>query len=187
MNYAYIRVSCDYQNELRQRKCLERYKIDKWFSEKVSGKDMDRAELQKMLKEAKSGDTIYISDFSRLAQNTYDLLLMAEEFRRRKINLISAKEQFDISTTTGKFLLTIISALNEYEREITLERQKEGIAIAKAQGKFKGGKPKEVDLDLFHENFSAYLSEDITKTEFAEKLGVSRPTLNKLIKKYLEE
>lgn len=170
------------QNEQRQIECLKAYGIDKWFSEKISGKDMNRPQLQELLKIASSGDTIYISDFSRLARNTYDLLLMTDEFQRRGINLISVRECIDISTPLGKLAMTMISAVSEFERQITFENQQEGIAIAKAQGKYRGGKEKRVDEEIFEKSYAELIAGKVTKSEFAKRLGVSRPTLDKLIK-----
>ena len=92
MKYAYIRVSTQTQNEERQRVCLEKYDIDRWFCDKASGANMDRPELRKLLDLAVTGDEIYICDFSRLARNTYDLLLMTDEFTRRGIRLVSDKK-----------------------------------------------------------------------------------------------
>ena len=138
MNIAYVRVSTIEQNEERQIKALEIYNIDKWFIEKVSGKDMKRPELINMLDFAREGDNIYIHDLSRLARSTSDLLNIVETLNKKKINLISNKECIDTSTATGKLMLTMIGAINEFERQNLKERQAEGIEIAKAKGKYKG-------------------------------------------------
>lgn len=116
MNIVYVRVSTIEQNEERQIKALEIYNIDKWFIEKVSGKDMKRPELISMLDFAREGDNIYIHDLSRLARSTSDLLNIVETLNKKKINLISNKECIDTSTATGKLMLTMIGAINEFER-----------------------------------------------------------------------
>ena len=130
-NLAYVRVSTAEQNEARQIEALQNYKIDKWFQEKVPGKNADRPELKRMLEYAREGDTIYIHDFSRLARNTKDLLEITEELERKGIALVSYMEKIDSSTATGKLMLTMIAAIAEFERQNLLERQREGIAIAK--------------------------------------------------------
>lgn len=181
MKVGYVRVSTIDQNEARQIEGLKKYGIDKWYVEKISGKNTDRPELQKMLSEVSEGDTIYIHDFSRLSRSTKDLLSIVETLNENGIHLVSNKENLDTSTATGKLMLTMIAAINEFERTNLLERQAEGIAIAKANGTYKGGHPKNVDDTLFNDNLNKYNSGVITKSQFAENIGVSRPTLNKLL------
>lgn len=182
MKVAYVRVSTIEQNEARQVEALEKKGIDKWYIEKVSGKDTNRPKLQEMLEYVREGDTIYIHDFSRLARSTKDLLEIIEKLNNKKVHLISNKENLDTSTPTGKLMLTMIGAINEFERQNLLERQREGIAIAKEQGKFKGGQVKRISDDEFQEALEEYKCRKISKTGFAEKLNISRPTLNKLLK-----
>lgn len=182
MKIAYIRVSSVDQNEARQVESLKKYNIEKWFTEKISAKDTNRPELQKMIEFAREDDTIYIHDFSRLARSTADLLNLVETFKAKGITLVSNKENIDTSTPTGKLMLTMIGAINEFERANLLERQREGIAIAKREGKYKGRKPKQIkDFDVF---YNEYLRREINKVEFAKKINVSRVTLDKLIKEY---
>ncbi len=182
LKVAYVRVSTVEQNEARQVEALEKRGIDKWYIEKVSGKDTNRPKLKEMLEYVREGDTIYIHDFSRLARSTKDLLEIIEKLNNKKVHLISNKENLDTSTPTGKLMLTMIGAINEFERQNLLERQREGIAIAKEQGKFKGGQVKAIDEQLFNETFEEYKSRKINKTQMADKLKISRPTLDKLLK-----
>ena len=94
----------------------------------------------------------------------------------------SLKEgSIDTTTPTGKLVYSIFSSLAEFERENIRQRQAEGIAIAKSKGIYKGGKPKNIDDTLFSDNLSKYQSGIITKSQFAKNIGVSRPTLNKLL------
>lgn len=184
MNIAYVRVSTVEQNEQRQLEGLKKYNIDKWFTEKVSAKNTNRPKLKEMLEFARDGDTIYIHDFSRLARSTKDLLNIVEQLNNKGIHLVSNKENIDSSTPTGKLMLTMIGAINEFERTNLLERQREGIAIAKEHGKYKGRKEiKITDLE-FEQQYNKYLSRQINKTELAKLFDVSRPTLNKLIDEY---
>lgn len=183
MRLAYIRVSTIEQNEQRQIEAMKQYNIEKWFIEKVSAKDTNRPKLQELLDFAREGDTVHIHDFSRLARSTKDLLDIVELFNDNGIILISNKENIDTSTPTGKLMLTMIGAINEFERTNLLERQKEGIAIAKREKKYKGRKP--VTLPDFEHQYSRYLKREIaSKTELAKILNISRPTLNKLINEY---
>ena len=108
--------------------------------EKVSAKDINRPELQSMLDYIREDDTIYIKDFSRLARSTKDLLDIVDILNKKGVKLVSLKENLDSMTSTGKLMLTMIGAIYEFERANLLERQKEGIAIAKREGKYKGRK-----------------------------------------------
>ena len=179
---AYVRVSTAEQNEARQIEALKKHNIDKWFTEKVSGKNMNRPQLEAMLDYVREGDTVYIHDFSRLARSTKDLLTIVEKLQNKKVHLVSNKENLDTSTPTGKLMLTMIAAINEFERENLLERQREGVAIAKEQGKFKGGQVKRIDDKTFTEAYERYQRRELTKTQLAAELKISRPTLDKLIK-----
>lgn len=179
---AYVRVSTAEQNEARQIEALNKHNIDKLFTEKVSGKNMNRPQLEAMLDYVREGDTVYIHDFSRLARSTKDLLTIVEKLQNKKVHLVSNKENLDTSTPTGKLMLTMIAAINEFERENLLERQREGIAIAKEQGKFKGGQVKRIDDKTFTEAYERYQRRELTKTQLAAELKISRPTLDKLIK-----
>lgn len=185
MQIAYIRVSSIDQNEQRQIEAMQRYNIEKWFIEKVSGKDTNRPKLKEMLDFAREGDTIHIHDFSRLARSTKDLLDIVELLNSKRITLISNKENIDSSTPTGKLMLTMIGAINEFERTNLLERQKEGIAIAKREGKYKGRKA--VSIPDFDKHYQRYISREISKSEIAKELNISRPTLDKLIKDYQQQ
>lgn len=181
MNIAYVRVSTVEQNEARQIEALKSFGIDRWYTEKVSAKDTNRQQLQEMLDFAREGDTVYIHDFSRLARSTSDLLNLVETMQAKGITLVSCKENIDTSTPTGKLMLTMIGAINEFERANLLERQREGIAIAKREGKYKGRKPVTIDSDRFDELYARYIRREISKVCMARELGVSRPTLDKLL------
>ena len=182
MRLAYIRVSTIDQNEQRQVEAMQRYNIEKWFIEKVSAKDTNRPKLQELLDFAREGDTIHIHDFSRLARSTKDLLDIVEVLNSKGIILVSNKENIDTSTPTGKLMLTMIGAINEFERTNLLERQREGIAIAKREKKYKGRKA--VTIPNFDEYYQQYLKREINKSDLAKELKISRPTLDKLIKEH---
>lgn len=182
MKVAYVRVSTVEQNEERQIASLEKHNIEKWYTEKVSGKDTNRPKLLEMLDYVREGDTIYIHDFSRLARSTKDLLDIVERMTEKGVHLVSLKENIDTSTPTGKMMLTMIGAINEFERQNLLERQREGIAIAKQKGLYKGRKEITFKAEEFIQAYDEYKSRAITKKELAERLEISRPTLDKIIK-----
>lgn len=184
MKVAYVRVSTVEQNEARQVEALKKHGIDKWYTEKVSGKDTNRPKLKEMLEFIREGDTVYIHDFSRLARSTKDLLDIVEQINAKKAHLVSNKENLDSSTPTGKLMLTMIGAINEFERENLLERQREGIAEAVKAGKYKGR--KEINIDDFGKHYNRYMSREVSKSQLAKELDISRPTLDKLIKEHEE-
>ena len=182
MKVAYIRVSTVEQNTSRQEQALKDYGIEKFFIEKVSGKNMNRPKLQEMLEFVREGDICYCVDFSRMARSCQNLLSICEILQNKGVHLVSLKENFDTSTPQGRLMLTIIAAINAFERENILERQREGIAIAKAEGKYKGRKP--IEVEDFAPHYKDYMSRRATKGQLAKKLHISRPTLNKLFDEY---
>ena len=184
MKCAYVRVSTAEQHEARQVEALEKYGIDKWFTEKVSGKTRHRPQLEMLLDFVREGDTIYVHDFSRLARNTKDLLEIIEELQRKGVTLISNKENLDTSTPTGKLMVTMIAAINEFELDNLHERQREGIEIAKRKGKYAGRKKIKVNKEAWESCRSRYYSRTLSKSKWAKELGISRPTLDKLIEEY---
>lgn len=185
-NIAYVRVSTVEQNEGRQIEMMKTRNIDETFIEKASGKDTDRPQLAAMIKYARSGDTIFIESFSRLARNTMDLLNLIEDMSNKGIKVVSIKEGLDTSTPTGKLMLTMIGAIATFERENLLERQREGIALAKAEGKYKGRRAK-ILPDNFEILYNQYKTREITKTRLAELCVVSRPVMDRLINEYEQQ
>lgn len=180
MKVAYVRVSTIEQNEARQVEALEKFNIEKWYSEKVSGKNTDRKQLRAMLDFVREGDEIYVMDFSRLSRSVTDLLSIVDTLNEKGVRLVSIKENFDTSTATGKLMLTMIGALSEFERLNLLERQREGIAIAKREGKYKGRKKKQ--LDNWDEVVTAWNKKEITAVQASQLLGISRATFYNRVK-----
>jgi DNA invertase Pin-like site-specific DNA recombinase len=117
VNIAYVRVSSADQNTARQLEALKNYNIDKYYEEKISGKDTNRPMLKAMLEFAREGDTVYIESISRLARNTLDFLKIVEQLTEKGIKLISLKESIDTSTPQGKFMLSVFAALSQLERD----------------------------------------------------------------------
>ena len=179
MRIGYVRVSTVDQNEDRQIEGLEKYGIEKWYMEKVSGKNMNREQLQEMLSYIKEGDTVYVHDFSRLARSTKDLLEIVEVLNKKGVHLVSNKENIDTSTPQGKLMVTMLAAIYEFERTNMLERQAEGIEIAKRKNIYKGRKPKNISKEKIIDGFERYKAGLVTKKDLAKEIGVSIPTLNK--------
>lgn len=182
MKLGYVRVSTVEQNESRQLETMKLYGVEKIFSEKISAKNNKRPKLNELLDFAREGDTIYIHDFSRLARNTQDLLNIVELLNTKNIHIVSNKESIDTATPTGKLLLTVIAAINQFERENLRERQMEGIKIAKSKGLYKGRKP--VKIDNFEYHYNRWRNHEISKTALARELGISRQTLYSIFEKY---
>ena len=184
-NIAYIRVSTAEQNEARQKEALQKYNIDRWFIEKASGKDLNRPKLQEMLEYIREDDIVYVEEFSRLGRSTADLLATVQKIEAAGAQFVSLKEQFDTTTPAGRLQMTMMAAIAEFERDMILERQREGIAIAKAAGKYKGR--KEITVPNIGEYYEKYMSRQGSKVSIAAELGISRTTLDKLFKKYVRE
>lgn len=187
MNILYARVSTKEQNEQRQLENIKNYNIEKTFIDKITGKYTDRPELQKMLDYVREGDVVYIHDFSRIARNLKDLLNLVDYLSEKKVKLISIHENFDTSTPTGKLMIQMIGAINEFEVNILHERQMEGIRIAQREGKYTGRKKVNIDLEQWSELYEKYMERKINKAKFAECLGISRPTLDKLLREQIDE
>jgi len=183
MKYGYVRVSSQDQNEARQVEALQKHNLDKVFIEKISGKNTNRPQFQAMMSEVKEGDTIFIHDFSRLARSTTDLLKIVEELQSINVHLVSNKENIDTATPTGKLMLTMIGAINEFERTNLLERQREGVAIAKAAGKYKGRQPNH-DEKLLKKLTKDFVNKEISVKDFMKLTGYTRSNIYYIINKY---
>lgn len=183
MNIGYIRVSTENQNTIRQEVLMDDLNVDKCFIDKVSGKNTDRPELKKLLNFARTGDTIIVESISRFARNTKDLLQLIDLLKEKEIGFISKKENIDTSTPSGKFMLTIFAAVSELERDYILQRQKEGIAIAKKiPGKYTGRKRKScIGFDLIIQQLH---DKKITPTMAIKKLQISKATFYRRLKEY---
>ena len=174
MRVGYARISTEGQQVARQEIILQNLGVERVFVETCSGKTPDRPELKKMLTFIREGDTVVIESISRLARNTKDLLLLVDEFSKRGVAFVSQKENIDTTTPTGKFILTVFGAIAELEREYILQRQAEGIAIAKANGVYKGRKP--LDCPDFDKVYQQVELGKISATEAFRQLNVSKST-----------
>lgn len=184
--YGYARVSTAEQNEARQVEALEAAGIERGniFTDKASGKNTDREGLRKLMNTVKAGDEVFIVSLDRLARSTEDLLRIVRELEKRGVELRSNDKRVDVTTPEGKFFLTMLGAVAEFERSMMLERQREGIAIAKREGKYSKnhGHEKRVDDSMLRGIYEQIKDGSMTKSAAAEKLGITRPTLDRKLK-----
>ena len=180
MKIGYIRVSTREQNTMRQEALMEALGVDEVYIDRMSGKNTNRPELQKMMEYVRKGDTVIVESISRFARNTRDLLELVEQLTVKGVEFVSKKEAIDTTTPTGKFMLTVFGAVAELEREYILQRQREGIAIAKEQGKYKGRKP--VVSPEFKQVIAKWRSGAITAAEAMRMLHMSKSTFYRRIK-----
>ena len=183
MKVAYERVSTSGQSTLRQDVMMHDQKIEKVFTEKISGKDRNRTELQKMLDFVREGDTVVIESISRLARSTRDFLNILDELEKKHVALVSLKEQIDTATPTGRFLVSIFAALAQLEREQILIRQQEGVNAQKAAGTYTGGRPRiQVNKRQFDAVVSRWRSGEISAVRAMEELSLKKSTFYRLTK-----
>lgn len=169
---GYARVSTIEQNEERQIEAFKESNVDKWFLDKLSGKDTKRPEFQKMIEYVREGDILVVTEFSRLARSTVDLLGIVKQLQDKGVQLVSLKENLDTNTPQGRFMLTVFAALAELERETILQRQREGIEVAKKAGKYKGRQPLPFDEKQFRREVSVWRSGDQTAKEIMKHLNM---------------
>lgn len=183
MNIGYVRVSTLEQHEERQKiELTDKANVEKIFLDKLSGKDIDRPQLQAMLEFAREGDTVYVSEFSRLARSTKDLLDIVQQLKEKQVKVISLKESFDTSTPAGELAMTMFAAIATFERKIMLERQREGIALAKAKGKYRGRREKKRPSN-WSILVTKYQCREISSvSELVRICGCSRPTVYKWLR-----
>ena len=175
MKIGYVRVSTEEQNTARQEVLLHELGVDEIFIDKASGKNPDRPELKRMMDYVRKGDTVIVESISRFARNTRDLLELTEQLTAKEVEFVSKKETIDTTTPTGKFMLTVFAAVAELEREYILQRQREGIAIAKQQRRYTGRKPLPVP-DNFESVVSRWKRGEITAREAMKRTGLKPNT-----------
>ena len=180
MKIGYIRVSTQEQNTMRQETLMEALGVDEVYIDRMSGKNTNRPELQKMMEYVRKGDTVIVESISRFARNTRDLLELVEKLTVKGVEFVSKKEAIDTTTPTGKFMLTVFGAVAELEREYILQRQREGIAIAKANGVYKGR--KSLQPPEFEKVTAKWRNGQITAAEAMRQLGMSKSTFYRRVK-----
>ena len=182
MRVFYVCCSTIEQNEARQLKMAEEQNAEKVFVDKASGKNTDRAAFKEMMAFVRADDTVVVESISRIARNTRDLLSIVSELTEKGVEFVSLKENIDTTTPQGRFMLTVFGALAELERENILERQREGIEIAKSEGKYKGRKPIDYDEAQMKALCKKWRTGEITATAAMKELGLKPNTFYRRVK-----
>ena len=180
MTIGYIRISSADQNTARQEVLMQELGVEQVFIDRMSGKDRNRPELARMMEFVREGDTVIVESISRFARNTRDLLELIEQLSAKRVEFVSRKEAIDTSTPTGKFMLTVFGAVAELEREYILQRQREGIAIAKERGIYKGRKP--IERAGFEEVTAIWRRGEITAVEAMRRLDMAASTFYRKVR-----
>lgn len=182
LRIGYVRVSTPEQNVIRQTELMKELDVEKVFIDKASGSNNNRPELIKMINFARDGDTIIVESISRFARNTKHFLNLISMLNEKNVAFVSKKEAIDTKSKAGKFMMTVFAAVAEMEHDYLRERQREGILIAKAQGKYKGRKPKE--MPEFEELLNKTRSGEISVSKAVKKLGTSKSTWHRRVRAY---
>ena len=177
---GYVRVSTIEQNTDRQ---LEGIELDQSFTDKASGKDTSRPQLEALLKFVRQGDLVIVHSMDRLARNLDDLRKIVADLTRRGVQIQFVKESLTFTgedSPMANLMLSVMGAFAEFERALIRERQREGVALAKQRGAYKGRKkvftPPEVEA------LKARVAAGERKTQVACDLGISRETLYKYLR-----
>lgn len=178
MKIGYVRISTTTQNTARQDVLMEQLGVEKVYTDKVSGKNADRPQLRAMMDSLQPGDSVIVESISRFARNTKDLLILADQLTEKGVDFISKKEGFDTNTPAGRLMLTMFGAIAELERAYILDRSREGIAIAKVEGKYSGANHKgrvraQVDAELFESVYISYSEKSVNLEDAARQVGLS--------------
>lgn len=185
MKVGYIRVSTEEQNTARQEVIMQELGVEKVFIEKVSGKTQrGREQLEAMLQFVREGDVVVVESISRIARNTKDLLEIVERLKDKGVSFESRKEQIDTDKPAGQFMLTVFGAMAQLEREYILDRQREGIEIARQNGKYKGRKPIAVDGEKFEEVYGRWKSGEVKGVVAMRELGLKASTFYRRVREY---
>lgn len=194
MIFKYERVSTKKQNVGRQEMILDKLGItfDKAYTDKISGKGIDRPSLNKLKLEVSEGDVIYCESISRLGRNVDDLRGTCDYFKDKGVTVYFVKEGINTDGDGYKFILTILGAVAEMERENTVERVQQGVARCIETGATKTGRwfgreeKKAEDLPKdFKKYYVKMINKELSKVEMAKLLGVGRATLYRWIKLYV--
>ena len=173
--FGYARVSTEQQNLDRQLDMLQKYGVDFIYNEKMTGTKRNRPDLEKLLERLTEGDTVVVESLSRLGRSTKDLIWLMETFNSKGVNLVSLKESIDTTTSTGKLLFTLMSAIAQFERDVIADRTREGLNSARARGR-NGGRPR-TDSEKLRKAIKLYNTQQYSLAEIEDMTGVKRSTL----------
>ena len=173
--YGYARVSTRQQELARQLDLLEKYNCNEVLTEKMTGTKSNRPELNRLKDKLRPGDIVVVESFSRLGRSTKDLIDLVNYFEENNVKLISVKESFDTTTPQGRLMMTVFQAFSQFERDLIVERTKEGLKSARARGR-KGGRPRVATKDIT-KAINLYRIEEYSIKEIGEMTAISRATL----------
>lgn len=188
MRVGYIRVSTTHQNTDRQEDSLEHMNVEKLFIEKASGKDRRRPQLKALMDFVQPGDTVVVHELSRMARSVVDLYDIAKELNEKGVSLESLKEDIDLTSATGKLTFGIMAVMAQFERDLLLERQREGIAAAKARGK-RWGRENVYGTDerQVHDVFTRYHAKKMPFEAASTALGMKKSTFYYRYNKWMDQ
>jgi DNA invertase Pin-like site-specific DNA recombinase len=176
---GYARVSTEGQELTAQLEQLQAVGVDKLFKEKASGVKQDRPQLAAMLDHLREGDTVVICKLDRIARSTKHLLEILETLEVRKVSFKALNINLDTSTPTGKLMLSMLAAIGQFEREMMLERQREGIRIAKDAGSYKGRKPT---ARAKADKVMGLINQGKTKQAVSDEIGIGVASVYRIMK-----
>ena len=187
---GYIRVSSADQNLARQEETLKPYDLDRVFSDKASGKNLERPEFQRMIEFVREGDELYVCSMDRMARNLNDLLTITTRLQEKGVSVHFLKEKIDLdpageTSAMTKLLMSMMGAVAEFERSLIRERQREGIAVAKANGVYKGRSRSVTDEQI--EEIKEMVETGVPMAKAARKVGISRATAYRYLKRNSNE
>jgi len=179
--YGYARVSTQKQELSRQLDLLKEYNCNEILTEKMTGTKSERPELERLKDKLRPGDIVVVESFSRLGRSTKDLIDLVNYFEEHDIKLISNKENFDMSSPQGKLMMTVFQAFSQFERDLIVERTREGLKSARARGR-KGGRPKVKQKDI-ERAMNLYDTEQYSVSEIEDMTKISKATLYRYLRK----
>ena len=187
---GYIRVSSADQNLARQEETLKPYDLDRVFSDKASGKNLERPEFQRMIEFVREGDELFVCSMDRMARNLNDLLTITTRLQEKGVSVHFLKEKIDLdpageTSAMTKLLMSMMGAVAEFERSLIRERQREGIAVAKANGVYKGRSRSVTDEQI--EEIKEMVETGVPMAKAARKVGISRATAYRYLKRNSNE
>ena len=180
MKIGYARVSTHQQRDSlsAQKQALEAHDCEKIYTDHLSGAKTDRPGLQAALEYAREGDSIVVTRLDRLGRSTVDTLRIVQELNDRGITIEALDTDLDTRTPAGRLVLSVLISMAEFERNLSVERTREGLAHARAQGRVGGRRPK---LDETQQQAAlAALASGMSEAQVAQTFGVSRSTITRL-------
>lgn len=185
MQIGYVRINPEENAEELLEKFQTNKNLSRVYWDKISVKEKERPEYDKMMDYLREGDEIIVPEFARFNKTLIELVKTVDLLNERKVQLVSEKEEFNSGTEEGKFKFKVLRSIAEFEKTVIKQRQKEGIAIARASGKYKGYNEKEIPSD-FDDFKDLYLTGEMSVAEISEHYGISRPTIYKWVKQRKE-